>query len=61
MINLSEFNNIILQLRDNIEKKNKLNFNNKINNKINTKIHYLLDNYKVTNSLIINISFDELF
>ena len=61
VINLSEFNNIILQLRDNIEKKNKLNFNNKINNKINTKIHYLLDNYKVTNSLILNISFDELY
>ena len=62
-INLLEFNNNILQLRDTIEKKIKFNLNNKINNKvnnkINTKIHYLLDNYKVNNSLIIN--FDEFY
>jgi hypothetical protein len=62
-INLLEFNNNILQLRDTIEKKIKFNLNNKINNKvnnkINTKIHYLLDNYKVNNSLILN--FDELY
>jgi len=63
--NLSELNNIILQLKDNIENKldNKTNntVNNNINNKINIKIHYLLDNYKVDTSLIITNNFDELY
>jgi hypothetical protein len=62
-INLLEFNNNMLQLRDTIEKRIKFSLNNKVNNKVNnkidTKIHYLLDNYTLNNSLIIN--FDELY
>jgi hypothetical protein len=70
-INLSELNNILLSLRDSVEKKiiinlnNKLNdksnnkSNNKLNDKLNNKIYYLLDNYK-SNNLLTNItSFDE--
>jgi len=52
-INLSQFNTILLQLRDIVEKK----FKHYSNNKINNKLHYLLDNYKITES---NISNDEL-
>jgi hypothetical protein len=40
-INLSELNNILLQLRDNIEN----NIENKLQNIINNKIHYMLSNY----------------
>jgi hypothetical protein len=62
-INLLEFNNNMLQLRDTIEKRIKFSLNNKVNNKVNnkidTKIHYLFDNYTLNNSLIIN--FDELY
>jgi len=70
-INLSELNNILLSLRDSVEKKiiinlnnksnNKLNnkLNDKLNDKLNNKIYYLLDNYK-SNNLLTNItSFDE--
>jgi len=63
-INLLQFNNIIVQLRDNIEKNldNKLNnkLDTKINNKINTKIHDFFDNYKINNVLVLNTSFEEL-
>ena len=52
-INLSQFNTILLQLRDIVEKK----FKHYSNNKINNKLHYLLDNYKINES---NISNDEL-
>jgi hypothetical protein len=62
-INLSEFNNILLQLRDALEKKIKYNLNNKSNNKLNhkieTEIHYWLDNYKVNNTLSTNIGLYE--
>jgi len=54
--NISEFNNIILVLRDKIEQK----ITNKIGAKINAKIHYLLDNYKTMNLLVANTSFIEL-
>jgi len=57
--NLSEFNNILLQLRDALEKKIKCNLNNKLNNKIETEIHYWLDNYKVNDTLITNIGLYE--
>ena len=75
-INLSELNNILLELRDNVEKKiitnlntklnNKLNnkldnkLHNNLNSKLNNKIYYLLDNYKANNLLIAITSFDEL-
>jgi hypothetical protein len=52
-INLSQFNTILLQLRDLVEKK----FIHYSNNKINNKLHYLLDNYKANES---NITNDEL-
>jgi len=52
-INLSQFNTILLQLRDLVEKK----FKDYSNNKINNKLHYLLDNYKINES---NITNDEL-
>jgi hypothetical protein len=52
-INLSQFNTILLQLRDIVEKK----FKHYSNNKINNKLHYLLDNYKANES---NITNDEL-
>jgi hypothetical protein len=52
-INLSQFNTILLRLRDSVEKKIKDYSNNKINN----KLHYLLDNYKINES---NITNDEL-
>jgi hypothetical protein len=52
-INLSQFNTILLRLRDIVEKK----FKHYSNNKINNKLHYLLDNYKINES---NISNDEL-
>jgi len=52
-INLSQFNTLLLQLRDIVEKK----FKHYSNNKINNKLHYLLDNYKINES---NISNDEL-
>lgn len=52
-INLSQFNTLLLQLRDLVEKKLKYDSNNKINK----KIHYLLDNYKANES---NITNDEL-
>jgi hypothetical protein len=52
-INLSQFNTILLQLRDIVEKK----FKHYSNNKINNKLHYLLDNYKINES---NITNDEL-
>jgi len=52
-INLSQFNTILLQLRDLVEKK----FKHYSNNKINNKLHYLLDNYKANES---NITNDEL-
>ena len=62
-INLSELNNILLSLRDSVEKKIIINLNNKLNDKLNdklnNKIYYLLDNYK-SNNLLTNItSFDE--
>jgi hypothetical protein len=61
--NLSEFNNILLQLRDALEKKIKYNSNNKSNNKLNnkieTEIHYRLDNYKVNDTLSTNIGLYE--
>jgi hypothetical protein len=49
-INLSQFNTILLQLRDLVEKK----FKHYSNNKINNKLHYLLDNYKANESNITN-------
>ena len=52
-INLSQFNTLLLQLRDIVEKK----FKHYSNNKINNKLHYLLDNYKINES---NTSNDEL-
>jgi len=52
-INLSQFNTILLRLRDSVEKK----FKDYSNNKINNKLHYLLDNYKINES---NITNDEL-
>ena len=52
-INLSQFNTILLRLRDIVEKK----FKDYSNNKINNKLHYLLDNYKINES---NITNDEL-
>jgi hypothetical protein len=52
-INLSQFNTLLLQLRDLVEKK----FKHYSNNKINKKLHYLLDNYKANES---NITNDEL-
>jgi hypothetical protein len=52
-INLSQFNTLLLQLRDLVEKK----FKHYSNNKINNKLHYLLDNYKANES---NITNDEL-
>ena len=70
-INLSELNNILLSLRDSVEKKiiinlsnklnNKLNnkLTNKLNDKLNNKIYYLLDNYKANNLLTNITSFDE--
>ena len=73
--NLSELNTILLDLRDNVEKKiklhtnklnNKLNnkvsnkVNNKLNNKVNNKINYILTNYKEQNLLAKTINFDEL-
>ena len=74
--NIQEFNNIILVLRDKIEKKfstkidaeidgkmnGKMNckMNGKMNGKINAKIHYLLDNYQTINLLNTNICFIEL-
>lgn len=56
--NISEFNNIILVLRDKIEK----NITTKIGAKIDAKIHYLLDNYQTINLLVANAntSFIEL-
>ena len=67
-INLSELNNILLELRDNVEKKIITNLNTKLNNKLhnnlnsklNNKIYYLLDNYKANNLLIAITNFDEL-
>ena len=71
-INLLELNNILLDLRDNVEKKinnkvnnkviNKINnkINNKVNNKINNKINNIMTNYKAQNLLAKNICFDEL-
>jgi hypothetical protein len=53
--NLSQFNNILLQLRDALEKKIKCN----LNNKIETEIHYLLDNYEVKDTLSTNIGLYE--
>jgi hypothetical protein len=62
-INLSELNNILLSLRDSVEKKIIINLNNKSNNKLNdklnNKIYYLLDNYKANNLLTNITSFDE--
>ena len=62
--NIQEFNNIILVLRDKIEKKfsTKIDaeMNGKMNGKINAKIHYLLDNYQTINLLNTNICFIEL-
>lgn len=66
-INLSELNNILLSLRDSVEKKiiinpnNKLTnkLNDKLNDKLNNKIYYLLDNYKANNLLTNITSFDE--
>jgi hypothetical protein len=49
-INLSQFNTLLLQLRDIVEKK----FKHYSNNKINNKLHYLLDNYKINESNITN-------
>jgi len=49
-INLSQFNTLLLQLRDLVEKK----FKHYSNNKINNKLHYLLDNYKANESNITN-------
>jgi hypothetical protein len=64
--NLTQLNNIMLQLRDNIEKKidNKIdnmknNLDTKINTKINTKIHNLFDNYQTSNLLLINTCLNE--
>ena len=59
-INLSELNTILLELRDNVEKKIKLNLNNKINNKINNNMYYIITNYKAQNLLAKTISFDDL-
>ena len=63
-INLLELNNILLDLRDNVEKKinNNLNnkVNNKVNNKINNKINNIITNYKAQNLLAKTICFDEL-
>ena len=62
--NLTELNNILLELRDNIEKKIKSNLNKKIKYKINSKlnhlIYYLFDNYKVYDSANNNINFDKI-
>jgi hypothetical protein len=70
-INLSELNNILLSLRDSVEKKIIINLNNKLtnksnnklndklNDKLNNKIYYLLDNYKANNLLTNITSFDE--
>ena len=62
-INLSELNNMLLSLRDSVEKKIIINLNNKSNNKLNdklnNKIYYLLDNYKANNLLTNITSFDE--
>ena len=61
-INLLELNNILLNLRDSVEKlklhNNKVS--NKLSNKINNKIYYILTNYKSQNLLAKDISFDEL-
>ena len=63
-INLLELNNILLDLRDYVEKKinNNLNnkVNNKINNKVNNKINNIITNYKAQNLLAKTICFDEL-
>ena len=67
-INLLELNNILLDLRDYVEKKinnnlnNKVNnkVNNKINNKVNNKINNIITNYKAQNLLAKTICFDEL-
>jgi hypothetical protein len=62
-INLSELNNMLLSLRDSVEKKIIININNKLNDKLNdklnNKIYYLLDNYKANNLLTNITSFDE--
>lgn len=61
--NLSELNTILLDLRDNIEKKIKLHtnkLNNKINNKLNNILNNILTNYKEQNLLAKTINFDEL-
>ena len=62
-INLLELNNILLDLRDNVEKKinNNLNnnLNNKVNNKINNKINNIMTNYKAQNLLAKTICFEK--
>ena len=58
--NIQEFNNIILVLRDKIEKKFNTKIDVSINVKINAKIHYLLDNYQTINLLNTNTCFIEL-